>query len=52
MNILIIGAAGMLGRKLAGRLVSQGVINGVTIGRITLVDVFQRICPALERQRS
>jgi len=46
MHVLIIGAAGMLGRKLAERLVSQGVINGVATDRLTLVDVVEPSIPA------
>lgn len=39
MNILIIGAAGMLGRKLTAALVSDGVLAGRQIERLKLVDV-------------
>lgn len=39
MNILIIGAAGMVGRKLTERLVRDGTLNGQTIERLDLVDV-------------
>ncbi|HVI87635.1 MAG TPA: D-erythronate dehydrogenase [Dongiaceae bacterium] len=46
MHILIIGAAGMLGRKLAERLVSQGAIDGMTIDQLTLVDVIEPSMPA------
>ena len=39
MHILIIGAAGMIGRKLTARLVSDGALNGGPIDKLTLVDV-------------
>ncbi len=39
MHILITGAAGMIGRKLTARLVSDGALNGRPIERLTLFDV-------------
>jgi D-erythronate 2-dehydrogenase len=39
MHILIIGAAGMIGRKLTDRLTADGVIAGQEITRLTLADV-------------
>ena len=39
MHALIIGGAGMVGRKLAERLVSDGHLNGTGIARLTLADV-------------
>ncbi len=39
MHILITGAAGMIGRKLTARLVSDGSLNGRAIERLTLFDV-------------
>ena len=39
MHAMIIGAAGMIGRKLAGRLVAMGHLNGRRLDRLTLVDV-------------
>lgn len=39
MHILIIGAAGMVGRKLAARLSADGQLGGQTITGMTLVDV-------------
>jgi nucleoside-diphosphate-sugar epimerase len=39
MHILITGAAGMIGRKLAARLVDAGELNGQPIDRLTLIDV-------------
>jgi nucleoside-diphosphate-sugar epimerase len=39
MHILITGAAGMIGRKLVARLVSDGSLNGRGIDKLTLLDV-------------
>ncbi len=39
MHILILGAAGMVGRKLLARLVKDGSLGGETISRLTLHDV-------------
>lgn len=39
MHILIIGAAGMVGRKLATKLSSNGQLGGKPVDRMTLVDV-------------
>jgi nucleoside-diphosphate-sugar epimerase len=39
MHILITGAAGMIGRKLAARLVRDGALNGRAIDRMTLTDI-------------
>jgi nucleoside-diphosphate-sugar epimerase len=39
MHILIIGAAGMIGRKLTERLAADGHLNGAAISRVTLTDV-------------
>ena len=39
MHILITGAAGMIGRKLTGRLVKDGSLNGSPIDTLTLLDV-------------
>lgn len=39
MHVLIIGAAGMVGRKLAVRLRAEGQLNGVAITKMSLVDV-------------
>ena len=39
MHLLITGAAGMIGRKLAARLVKDGKLNGKTIDKFTLTDV-------------
>ena len=39
MHILIIGAAGMVGRKLTDRLVADKTLGGKPVERLTLVDV-------------
>ena len=39
MHVLIIGAAGMIGRKLAQRLIRDGGLGGGEISALTLVDV-------------
>ena len=39
MHVLILGAAGMIGRKLTARLVADGNVAGREIDRLTLVDV-------------
>ncbi|MDQ6926811.1 MAG: SDR family oxidoreductase [Candidatus Eremiobacteraeota bacterium] len=39
MQVLIIGAAGMVGRKLAHRLAGDGVLGGQAIDSMSLVDV-------------
>ena len=44
MRILIIGAAGMVGRKLAEHLIAEGTLGGETISTLHAVDV---ISPAL-----
>jgi D-erythronate 2-dehydrogenase len=46
MHILIIGAAGMVGRKLAQRLVRDGSLDGRAIEAMTLVDVVTPEAPA------
>ena len=46
MRVLILGAAGMLGRKLTGRLVADGNVGGRPIERLTLVDVVAPEQPA------
>ncbi|WP_275785980.1 D-erythronate dehydrogenase [Pararhizobium gei] len=45
MHILIIGAAGMVGRKLAAKLVSEGQLDGEPITEMTLVDVVRPEAP-------
>src|SRR5262245_8395944 len=39
MQLLITGAAGMIGRKLTERLVRDGGLNGYPVTRLTLVDI-------------
>ncbi len=39
MHILILGAAGMIGRKLTDRLVAAGAVGGQAISALTLADV-------------
>ena len=39
MNILIVGGAGMIGRKLAERLARDGALGGRAISNLTLYDV-------------
>jgi nucleoside-diphosphate-sugar epimerase len=39
MHILVTGAAGMIGRKLIGRLVKDAALNGRPIERLTLTDI-------------
>jgi nucleoside-diphosphate-sugar epimerase len=45
MRIAIIGAAGMIGRKLTARLVADGGLGGRGIKRLTLVDVIEPLRP-------
>ena len=46
MHILIIGAAGMVGRKLADRLAKEGQLGGQAITKATLHDVVEPSAPA------
>ena len=46
MHILIIGAAGMIGRKLSARLAKDGSVGGRGITALTLVDVIAPDAPA------
>ena len=45
MNIVIIGAAGMVGRKLTDALVASGTLAGKQIDGLTLVDVVEPAMP-------
>jgi nucleoside-diphosphate-sugar epimerase len=45
MRVLIIGAAGMLGRKLVAALVEAGAVNGQAIGSLILADVVKPEAP-------
>ena len=46
MHVLILGAAGMIGRKLTARLVADGHVGGRAIERLTLADVVAPEQPA------
>lgn len=46
MHILITGAAGMIGRKLTARLVTDGSLNDKAIDKLTLMDVVAPAKPA------
>ena len=46
MQVLILGAAGMIGRKLTARLVADGNVGGRAIERLTLADVVTPQQPA------
>ncbi|MBX3582427.1 MAG: SDR family oxidoreductase [Rhizobiaceae bacterium] len=46
MHILVIGAAGMVGRKLVEALVTRGEVNGEPVEAFTLVDVVAPTEPA------
>ncbi|WP_439574098.1 D-erythronate dehydrogenase [Phreatobacter sp.] len=46
MHILIIGAAGMIGRKLTDRLVRDGQLGGKPVTALSLVDVVAPEAPA------
>jgi nucleoside-diphosphate-sugar epimerase len=46
MKVLIIGGAGMIGRKLSERLARDGAIAGKAIDRLTLYDVVPGSAPA------
>lgn len=45
MNILIIGAAGMIGQKLCKSLCASGQLAGVAINQMSLVDVIEPPAP-------
>ncbi|ODT78247.1 MAG: NAD-dependent epimerase [Pelagibacterium sp. SCN 64-44] len=45
MHILIIGAAGMIGRKLTERLLATGELGGTGITRLTLADIVAPAAP-------
>lgn len=46
MKILVIGAAGMVGRKLCDRLAREGSLGGKTISKLDMVDVIEPSAPA------
>ena len=45
-EVLIIGGAGMIGRKLADRLAAEGRVGGTTIDRLVLQDIVEPAAPA------
>ena len=45
MHILVIGAAGMVGRKLTDRLVATGRVGKEPVTALTLVDVVEPVAP-------
>ncbi len=49
MHVLVIGAAGMVGRKLVARLAADGTVAGRPIARMTLSDVVMPEAPATDR---
>ena len=46
MHVLILGAAGMIGRKLAARLARDATCGGRDVDRLTLADVVEPPAPA------
>jgi nucleoside-diphosphate-sugar epimerase len=46
MHVLVIGAAGMIGRKLVARLARDGALQGRAIDALTLIDVVAPDSPA------
>ena len=46
MHVLVVGAAGMLGRKLVERLVLDGAVGNNRVTRLTLVDAVQPAPPS------
>src|SRR5215813_6807825 len=46
MKVLILGGAGMIGRKLAQRLARDGALSGTAISKLTLHDVVPAAVPA------
>ncbi len=46
MKIMIIGAAGMIGRKLAERLCADGQLDGQSIDELQLIDIVTPAAPA------
>ena len=45
MRVLVLGAAGMIGRKLAERLARDGVVAGAPVSLLSLVDVVEPAPP-------
>ena len=52
MHVLILGAAGMIGRKLTARLVADGNVGGYDVERLTLADVVAPRHPQMPPVRS
>lgn len=46
MKVLVIGAAGMIGRKLVARITREGAIGGRAVTALTLADVIRPTAPA------
>ena len=46
MHVLIVGAAGMVGRKLTTRLAAEGTLGGRAIAALTLLDIVPPVAPA------
>ena len=46
MHVLIIGAAGMIGRKLAGAIAASGTLGAMGVDRLTLADAITPQAPA------
>ncbi|HWA80595.1 MAG TPA: NAD-dependent epimerase, partial [Acetobacteraceae bacterium] len=46
MHVLVIGAAGMVGRKLTARLAAEGALGGRPVNALTLLDVVPPEKPA------
>jgi nucleoside-diphosphate-sugar epimerase len=46
VHVLILGGAGMLGRKLLERLARDGSVGGAALERVTAVDVVEPVGPA------
>ena len=51
MKVLIIGGAGMIGRKLSERLARDGALGGKEISSLTLYDVVEGAVPAGARMQ-
>ena len=51
MKVLIIGGAGMIGRKLSERLARDGALGGKEISSLTLYDVVEGVVPAGARMQ-
>lgn len=46
MKVLVIGAAGMVGRKLAAALLAAGQVGGTPISALALADIVAPEAPA------